>query len=111
MRRRIPGLVLLALLLVPLSMGRIQATDNPLDPTGFFREFVGLSDDEIRGIREGKAIAKTLDSPTADQVFVFGSVYINSSPELYLKLAKDLDAMRKLPNYLALRKFSDPPLL
>jgi len=52
-----------------------------------------------------------LDSPTADQVFVFGSVYINSTPERYLKFASDLDALRKLPSYLALRKFSDPPQL
>src|SRR5262245_35599739 len=111
MRRRIPGLALLALLVLPLSTGRIQATDNPPEPNRFFREFVGLSEDEMRGIREGKAIAKTLDSATADQVFVFGSVYIHSTPELYLKFAKDIDAMRKLPSYLALRKFSDPPQL
>ena len=111
MRTRIPGLALLALLLLPVSTGRVQATDNPPEPDRFFREFVGLNDDEIRGIREGKAIAKTVDSPTADQVFVFGSVYINSTPELYLKFASDTDAMRKLPSYLALRKFSDPPQL
>jgi len=45
----------------------------------------------IRAIREGKAIAKILDSPTADQVFVFGSVYINSTPERYLKFASDIE--------------------
>src|SRR5215831_12635663 len=111
MCRQLSGLALLALILLPLSGGGIQATDNPPEPNRFFREFVGLSDDEIRGIREGKAIAKTLDSPDADQVFVFGSVYIHSTPELYLKFASDLDTMRKLPSYLALRKFSDPPQL
>jgi hypothetical protein len=109
--QKLPGLTLLALLLLPLGTGRVHAGDNPSEPDKFFREVVGLSDDEIRAIREGKAIAKTLDSPTADQVFVFGSVYIKSTPELYLKFASDLDAMRKLPNYLALRKFSDPPQL
>jgi len=111
MCRQLSGLALLALILLPLSGGGIQATDNPPEPNRFFREFVGLNDDEIRGIREGKAIAKTLDSPTADQVFVFGAVYINSTPDLYLKFASDIDAMRKLPSYLALQKFSDPPQL
>jgi|SRR5215467_2292621 len=43
------------------------------------------------------------------RVFVFGSVYINSTPERYLKFASDIDALRKLPSYLALQKFSDPP--
>ena len=72
---------------------------------------MGLNEDQIREIREGKAVAKTLDAPTADQVFVFGSVYINSTPERYLKFASDIDALRKLPSFLALRKFSDPPQL
>jgi len=44
-------------------------------------------------------------------VFVFGSVYIHSTPERYLKFASDIDALRKLPSYLAIRKFSDPPQL
>src|SRR5580704_6529387 len=110
MRRRTPGLALLPLLLFPLSRGRIQATDSA-EPNKFFHGFAGLSDDQIREIRGGKAVAKILDSPTADQVFVFGSVYINSTPEHYLKFASDVDALRKLPSYLALRKFSDPPQL
>jgi len=111
MRRRIQGLALLALLLFPLGRGGLQATGDLPEPNRFFREFIGLNQDEIRGIGEGKAVAKTLDSPTADQVFVFGSVFINSTPELYLKFASDMDAMRKLPSYLALRKFSAPPQL
>src|SRR6201988_2846670 len=111
MHRRIQVLALLAAFPFPLSRGGIQATGDPAEPNRFFREFVGLNDDEIRGIREGKAIARTLDSPTADQVFVFGAVYINSAPEGYLKFASDIDAMRKLPSYIALRKFSDPPQL
>lgn len=111
MRRRIPGLALLLLLLFPLGKSGIQATDDSVEPNKFFREFVGLNNDQIREIREGKAVAKILDSPTADQVFVFGSVYIDSTPEQYLKFASDVDALRKLPSYLALRKFSDPPQL
>src|SRR5712691_9530840 len=109
MRRRIPTVILSALLLVSLGGEKISATDVSSEPNKFFHDFVGLSDDQIREIREGKAIAKILDSPTADQVFVFGSVYINSTPERYLEFASDIDALRKLPSYIALRKFSDPP--
>src|SRR6516225_2366588 len=111
MGKGIRDLILLALLLYLPGRGGIQATGNSAEPNKFFHEFVGLNDDEIREIREGKAIAKILDSPTADQVFVFGAVYIHSTPERYLKFASDLDAMRKLPGYLAIQKFSDPPKL
>ena len=111
MGKRMWVLTVLALLLSWLGRGGIQATGNSAEPNKFFHEFVGLNDAEIREIRDGKAVAKTLDAPTADQVFVFGSVYINSTPEHYLKFASDIDALRKLPSFLALRKFSDPPQL
>src|SRR6266436_5695963 len=55
--------------------------------------------------RNGKAVAKVMESRTPDEVFVFGSVYVQSTPEKYLKLASDIDALRKLPSYLAIRKF------
>jgi hypothetical protein len=77
----------------------------------FFGKYIGLSDDQVEAIRSGKSVAKILDSPTADEVFVFGAVYVRSTPEKYLKLASDIEALKKLPNYLAIRKFSDPPQL
>jgi len=85
--------------------------DQGAEPFKFFREYIGLDQDQIAQLRSGKAIAKVLDSPTADQVFVFGAVHVESTPQDYLKLASNVDALRKLPNYLAIQKFSDPPQL
>ncbi len=81
------------------------------DASEFFKNYAGLNNDQIKAIRSGQAVAKILDAPTADQVFVFGAVYVKSTPEEYLKMASDIDALKKLPNYLAIRKFSDPPQL
>jgi len=111
MRRGIPRLALFGLVFFPFAQSGIQATDNSAEPNKFFREFIDLNDEQIRQIRDGKAVAKILDSPTADQVFVFGAVYVNSTPERYLKFASDIDALRKLPSYIAIREFSDPPQL
>ena len=99
------------LLLFMLSSGGLGALDQGVELNKFFREDVGLGDDQIQAIRHGNALAKVLDSRTPDEVFVFGSVYINATPESYLKLASDIDALRKLPSFLAIRKFSDPPQL
>jgi hypothetical protein len=96
---RIATVFLPALLLSPFIGAGIPSTDKPAEPSKFFHEFAGLNDGQIREIHEGKAIAKILDSPTADQVFVFGAVYINSTPEQYLKFASDIDALRKLRNW------------
>jgi hypothetical protein len=98
------------LMLLFLSAGP-GAAGQSAEPYKFFHEYVGLSDDEIQTIQRGKPVAKVMPSRTPDEVFVFGSVYINSTPERYLKLACDIDALRKLPGFLAIQKFSDPPKL
>jgi hypothetical protein len=100
--------VLLAGILAATALG---ASGQDAEPFQFFREYVGLNDEQIKNIRSGKAVAKILDSPTPDEVYVFGSVYVNSTPARYLKFASDIDALRKVPNYLAIQKFSDPPKL
>jgi hypothetical protein len=77
----------------------------------FFKNYARLTQEQIEEIQHGRAIAKIVDSPTPDEVLVFGAVYIEATPESYLKLAGDIDELRKLPSYLAIRKFSDPPKL
>jgi len=100
------ALVVLLLLMAPVI--EAQRSDEPYR---FFREFVGLGEDQIGAIRSGKAVAKVIESRTPDEVFVFGSVYVDASPESYLKLASDVNALRKLPGYLAIQSFSDSPQL
>jgi hypothetical protein len=101
----------IALAVASLLIAPATDAQGPDEPYRFFRDFVGLSEDQIGAIRSGKAVAKVIDSRTPDEVFVFGSVYVEASPESYLKLASDVDAVRKLPGYLAIQGFSDPPQL
>ena len=96
---------------VLLLLPTLIQTDTPNEPYKFFREFAGLNEEQIAAIRSGKAVAKVVESPTPDEVYVFGSVYVEATPESYLKLASDIDALRKLPSYLAIQSFSDPPQL
>jgi hypothetical protein len=101
----------LALWFSVFSIAVLAARAQNIEPFKFFREYVGLTDDQISEIRNGKPVAKIVESPTPDDVFVFGAVYVKAAPESYLKLASNVDALRKLPNYLAIRKFSEPPQL
>lgn len=111
MRVRIHAATLLTLVLLPLFAAGSDPNTGAVEPFKFFREYVGLNNDQIADIRAGKAVARILDSPSPDEVFVFGAVYVQSTPADYLKLASDVDSLRKLPDYLAIQKFSDPPRL
>jgi hypothetical protein len=106
MRRIIQIAMLLALISAATSPSFSQT--NP-DLHTYFKDYIGLSDDQIAAIRIGQAVAKTLHSRTPDEIFVFGAIYINATPESYLKFSHDFDRLRKLPGYLAIGEFSNPP--
>ncbi len=106
------SLVPAAALLVLIAAAALPASSQSNhDLQTFFRDDVGLSEEQIAAIRSGQPVAKNMPSRTPAEVFLFGAVYIHASPESYLRFARDIDRLRKLPYTLALEIFSDPPQL
>jgi hypothetical protein len=102
----------IALSLLLLASGtRLAASEQAIVLDKFLQEYTGLNAEQIDSIHRGKAVAIVLDSPTPDKVFVFGAVYVDATPDSYLRFANDFDALRKLPSYLAVQPFSNPPRL
>ena len=67
---RFSRVLLFALL---LSLVRLPASHAQNDePFTLFRDYIGLNEDQIKAIRNGKAVAKVIESRTPDEVFVFG---------------------------------------
>jgi hypothetical protein len=60
---------------------------NP-DLQAFFQQDIGLSQDQIAGIRSGQAVAKALPPRTPAEVFLFGAIYIQATPESYVQLTR-----------------------
>jgi hypothetical protein len=102
--------IALLLALIPAAAAPCFSQTNSNLQT-YFTDYIGLTADEIATIRSGKAVAKKLHSRTADEIFVFGAIYIQGTPESYLKFSRDFDRMRNLPGYLAINEFSNPPRL
>jgi hypothetical protein len=96
---------------VILSGALISAGQTTREPIIFFREQMGLSEDEIAMIARGKAVSKVLPSKAPAEIFVFGAVFVNATPEEYVKLAFNMGRLRRLPSYLGVGRFSDPPML
>jgi hypothetical protein len=60
-------------------------------------------------IRDAQPVTKTLPSRTPAEILLFGAVYIHAAPEAYVRFAHDFDRLSRLPGYLALGVFSNPP--
>ena len=108
MRRPIRAIGLLVLLSAGLRS--VIAQTNPRLET-FFEQNVGLSQEQIDQIRLGIPVVKTFPPRTSTEVFLFGAVYIHAAPESYLRLVSDFNRMRRIPNYLDLGVFGNPPRL
>jgi hypothetical protein len=76
----------------------------------YFRDYVGLTDDQIASVRSGQAITKILPSRTPAEIFLFGAIYIDSTPDGYLELSH-FERLRAVPGYIAIRELSNPPQL
>jgi len=103
---RLAALAIVLFVVAPVCF----AQTNPNLQT-YFKDYIGLTDEQISAIRGGQAFAKNLHSRMADEIFVFGAVYINATPESYLQFARDFNRMRTVPGFLAIGEFGDPPQL
>ncbi len=77
----------------------------------YFQQYAGMTQDQLKAIRGGQAVAVNSKSRIPDEIFVLGAVYVNAAPESYVKMAYDFNRLRGIPGYLAIDKFSDPPQL
>jgi hypothetical protein len=96
---------------IVLSGVLVGAGQTIQEPRTFFREQIGLSDDQIAAIDGGRVVVKTLPSKAPAEVFIFGAVHVNAAPEDYRKFAFDINRLQTLPSYLGVKRFSDPPML
>lgn len=101
-----------AILVLALTSGAVRCwpQEKP-DLDTYFKNYVRLSDVQIKAIHSGTAVAKTLRSRTPAEIFVFGAVHINATPDAYVNFSTDFDQLRKLSGYLAIARFSNPPQL
>src|SRR5271167_2405780 len=77
----------------------------------YLKQDLNLSQDQIAAIQRGEPVALNAASRQPAEVFVFGAVYVKAPPERYVKLAYDFDRLRKIPEYLAIEPFGNPPQL
>ena len=79
------------------------------DLQAYFKEYIGLSEKQIKAVRSAKGFANTLPSRSPAEIFVFGAIYVHAKPEAYVSFSQDYNRLRNVPGFLAVGEFSSPP--
>lgn len=91
-----------------LALANAQSTN---EPHAFFRDQIGLNNDQIAAIGAGRAVVKVLPSRNSSELFIFGAVFIHAAPESYAPLAFDMNRLRSSASFLGVGRLSEPPQL
>lgn len=77
----------------------------------YLTQHVKLTPAEITSVAAGKPITKLLDGDPGKEVSVFGVVWIEATPEAYVRALTDIENFERGENFRATKKISDPPQL
>jgi len=102
------GLTIALIASAAVSLAAAPPRSSP-DLNTFFRQEIGLSDDQIAAIRSGQPVAVSLPPRIPAEVLLFGAVYVEAAPEKYFQWARNFDRLRSAPSFLGLRVFTNPP--
>lgn len=90
-------------------MARVAAGDIRREPVAFFRDQIGLTDQQIAAIAGGQVVVKALPTEHPSEIMLFGAVFVQGKPEAFVDLAFDVNRLRQSPSYLGVGRISDPP--
>jgi hypothetical protein len=60
---------------------------------------LGLTSQQIAAIDAGRPVAKVLSWGGPSEVYVFGAVHVDGSPDTYLEAARDIGRLKSAPGY------------
>jgi len=95
--------LLLAAALAIVCIADGQAVQSA--PSALFTE-LGLTAQQRGAIEAGRPVAKVLPWGGPSEVYVFGAVRIDGSPDAYLEAARDITRLAGTPGYLAIGELS-----
>src|SRR5713101_6954685 len=77
-------------------------------PSAVFAQ-LGLTPQQVAAIDDGRPIAKVLSWGGPSEVYVFGAVHVNGSPDTYLKAVRDVGRLAGTPGYLGIGELPATP--
>jgi hypothetical protein len=78
-------------------------------PRGFLRTVIKLDDAQLAAIERNEVVTKLLPTTEKAEIAAFGAAKTAGSPEALLRLARDVQRFRKVPQIPEMGLFSNPP--
>ena len=103
-------LCVLLLFIVP-AFSTAATKSFPGELRSFLVKQIQLNEKELAAIQSGQSIVKTLPTARPEEIAIFGTVYMDVSPEYYLARFRDIVKFESGPGVLQNGAFSTPPRL
>jgi hypothetical protein len=104
--RRYLSLFWVLLLGVPVANAQAPTAEPP--PRPFLRKVIQLTDDQLAAVDKGEVVTKQLQTTDKPEIAAFGVVKTAGSLDLLMHLAKDVRALRQVPQIPEMGIFSSP---
>jgi hypothetical protein len=109
MKHRTFGALMLAVGAVWVSAAPLCAQPAEQPPRPFLRKVIQLNDSQLAAIDKGEVVTKQLLTTDKPEIAAFGVVKTAGTPDLLLRLAKDVRRFRQVPQIPQMGLFSTPP--
>jgi len=104
-------MTLLAASLLCVVAAPVFAQSPEPPPRPFLRKVIQLDDQKLAAIDKGEVVTKQLETADKPEIAAFGVVKAAGTPDLLLRLAKDVKRFRQVPQIPEMGLFSSPPKL
>lgn len=102
------GTAALALTVV-LVGARLATAEDP--PRPFLRSVIQLDEGQLAALERGEVVTKLLPTSEKAEIAAFGAVKTTGTPDALLRLGRDVQRFRKVPQIPEMGLFSSPPKL
>jgi hypothetical protein len=111
MKHRRFAIRVLAVAVLWVSTAPLRAQSSEPPPRPFLRKVIQLDDQKLAAIDKGEIVTKQLPTTDKPEIAAFGVVKTAGTPDLLLRLAKDVRRFRQVPQIPEMGLFSSPPTL
>jgi len=103
-----------AVLALSPDAASLQPQDSrslPVRFDSYVKAHVKLTADKQKQLLAGQPVTQILETDPANEVAIFGAVWVNAPVPRYLTAVKDIESFEKGDSFLVTKRISDPPRL